>query len=88
MYDIITVNPTISLSGSNAQSMVDAYCEARAKVNEAIEAICKIDFNARDYAAADFEKAKAERKETLDGLRHAASYLESKAIGFSRIIRK
>ena len=41
--------PTVHLNGTGAQDLFDGYKNARTAVNDAIDAIRKIEFNPRDY---------------------------------------
>ena len=57
--------PTVHLNGTGAQDLFDGYKNARTAVNDAIDAICKIEFNARDYYPQGPDAYSEARKEQI-----------------------
>ena len=63
--------PTIHLNGTSARELTEGYSNARIAMENAITAIAKIEFNARDYYVRDgaWVSARLEREEMFNDLR-------------------
>lgn len=76
--------PIKSINGTNSESLQMDYINAMNAINEAVEKIYKIEFNARDYATMnDFYEAKKERQNILSNLNLAYLYFEDVAISLN-----
>lgn len=49
MKPISVILPTIHLNGTSAKSLTEDYTQARRAIQEAMNALQAVDFNARDY---------------------------------------
>lgn len=74
--------PIIHRNGTSAEMLLDDYRNAMDKLADAIEAIGKIEFNARDYYPVEgaWDKAVSERREQLVALRKVYEELTEIAI--------
>jgi len=82
METIIT--PIKTLHGTNPESLQQDYITAMNKISEAVDAIHKVEFNARDYQDMDtFFWAKKQRNDQLKKLSDIYDYLETIAIALN-----
>lgn len=75
--------PTVHLNGTGADTLIEGYAEAAAKVREAIEAVNRIEFHRRDYyvqPSGAWEKAVEEHDNRLRKLREVRDELEEIAL--------
>jgi hypothetical protein len=70
--------PTIHTNGTSARELARGYSNARLAVQEAIEILSKVEFNARDYYPQGqdaWNAAVRERSDTFDKLRSVTGEL-------------
>ncbi len=75
--------PTIHSNGTNASDLLTDNWKAKTAVDQAVEVICKAEFNARDYYPQGMDKwdlALAERRKHIQALRDASQYFEALAM--------
>lgn len=75
--------PTIHRNGTSPEDLRDGYTAAYTAVREAIEAVQKVEFNARDYytqGPGAFDAAMEERMAFLRSMKEFQTYLEEHAI--------
>ena len=75
--------PTVHLNGTGRKTLAEGYFAAWNRLNEAIEAFNKIEFNARDYyvqPAGAWAQATTERNEAARKLHAVHKYLEAHLI--------
>lgn len=68
--------PVSNLHGTGSESLLNDYEKAEYKLKEAIEALLKVEFHARDYE--DFESflmAKVERRQQFDKMQSVLDYI-------------
>jgi len=76
------MNPTLpvkTLHGTSWQSLCEDYDNARVAVDEATDAISKIEFNSRDYIGDAWETAVKERHDIYEKLAEIRQYLMTHA---------
>jgi hypothetical protein len=82
----MTTLPTIHLNGTSRQELLDDYLQALNTVRDAIKALDKIEFNARDYYVQGpnaFEHAREERQAQYSHLWAVKLELEAIAVHIS-----
>lgn len=57
--------PTIHLNGSSGERLLEQYAAAADAVRKAIDMLCDVDFNARDYYVQGSEVPQAAQREHL-----------------------
>jgi len=57
--------PTIHLNGSSGERLLEQYTAASDAVRKAIDALCDVDFNARDYYVQGSDVPQAAQREHL-----------------------
>ena len=69
--------PIIHTNGTSARELTEGYSNARMAMENAITAIAKIEFNARDYYVRDgaWVSARLEREEIFNDLRRIKDVL-------------
>lgn len=75
--------PTIHLNGTSRKMLTEGYFEAWNRLNEAIDAFNKIEFNGRDYYVQPegaWPKARTERDCAARQLHEVHKYLEAHLI--------
>jgi hypothetical protein len=78
--------PLIHLNGSGREPLFTDYLNAWEKLRDAVTALEKVEFNARDYYPLGmdaFDKARNERARVFSLLKDAESYLEQHATHLS-----
>lgn len=78
-----SVFPSIHLNGTGRKTLSEDYFEAWNRLNEAIAAFNKIEFNCRDYyvqPAGAWAQATTERNEAARKLHEVHKYLEAHLI--------
>jgi hypothetical protein len=73
-----TILPTIHLNGTSAASLTEDYAQARRAVQDAMNAMQKIDFNNRDYypqGQMAWLDAVRQRQNLFNALAHVAAEL-------------
>ena len=76
--------PTIHLNGSSAKSLREEYLNAYYALNQAIDAIHKIDVNGRDYYPQGPDAATQARDEHMERIK-AVSKVKTKCWSFANI---
>ena len=64
--------PTIHLNGSSGEVLLDTYTAAAEAVRKALDAVCDVNFNARDYyvqAADAVQAAQREHESRVNALK-------------------
>lgn len=85
------VLPTVHNNGTSARDLTEGNMLAGNAVNNALEVIRKVEFNARDYYPQGMDKwdaAVAERSIHIKALRDAAEYFQNLAIHCSDFIKE
>ena len=75
--------PTVHMNGTSRKMLAEGYFEAWNRLNEAIDAFNKIEFNARDYYVQPegaWAKARTERDCAAAHLHQVHAYLEAHLI--------
>jgi hypothetical protein len=83
--------PTIHSNGSSAKSLTEDYTQARRAVQEAINALQAVDFNARDYyvqGPATWTEAVRQRHDVYEHLSAAFNALHEHETHCSQFIKE
>ena len=82
MSDVTPILPFIHMNGTAASDLLEGYRNAMEKVQDAREALSKIEFNMRDYYPIEgsWEKARAEMQARYQALDKIHEELEAIAI--------
>jgi outer membrane protein assembly factor BamD (BamD/ComL family) len=74
--------PIIHMNGTSAETLLDGYRNAMNKLQEAIDALGTVEFNARDYYVEKgaWDRAVKERREQMAALRKVHEELTEIAV--------
>jgi len=79
--------PTIHMNGTSAKMLLEGYDTAMEKLQDAMDSISKIEFNARDYypqGPGAFEQAREERIALMQRLQQSYDDLQTIAVHIYR----
>jgi hypothetical protein len=75
--------PIIHINGTSKQSLCEDYDLARIAIDNAVQAIQNIEFNARDYATGAWSDVVAQRHDIYEKLAEVREYLMTHAVHLS-----